>query len=208
MPRVVIADDHNLIVDAFRKLLEPTCDVVGTVADGRALLTAARDLRPDVIVLDVAMPLLNGLDAGQAIKKMDPSIKLVYVTAYEDPDIAAQALRVGSGYLLKRSAGAELVTAIREATQQRSYVTPLITDGVVRSLIRGGHSEGNSEELTARQREVLQLLAEGKSMKEVAGILHIAPATVAFHKYRMMDQLGIRTSAELVRFAVQRHLVH
>jgi DNA-binding NarL/FixJ family response regulator len=207
MSRVLIADDHNLIVDAFRKLLEPSCEVVGTVSDGRALLTAARDLRPDVIVLDVAMPLLNGLDAGYAIKKMDPSIKLVYVTAYEDPDIAAQAIRIGSGYLLKRSAGAELLIAVREATMQRSYVTPLITDGVVRALTQEG-SGGSAEELTFRQREVLQLLAEGKSMKEVATILEITPATVAFHKYRMMDQLGIRTSAELVKFAVQHHLVH
>ena len=208
MSRVLIADDHNLIVDAFRKLLEPSCEVVGTVSDGRALLTAARDLRPDVIVLDVAMPLLNGLDAGYAIKKMDPSIKLVYVTAYEDPDIAAQAIRIGSGYLLKRSAGAELPIAVREATMQRSYVTPLITDGVVRALTQEGGGGGSAEELTFRQREVLQLLAEGKSMKEVATILDITPATVAFHKYRMMDQLGIRTSAELVKFAVQHHLVH
>jgi len=207
MTRVVIADDHTLIVEAFQKLLEPECEVVGTATDGRSLLLSARDLRPDVVVLDVAMPLLNGLDAGRFIKKMDPAIKLVFVTVNEDPGVAAQAFRVGaSAYLLKRSAGAELLTAIREATRHRSYLTPLITDGVVQSLMRG-HDTAGRERLTTRQSEVLQLLAEGKSMKEAADILHIATATVAFHKYRLMNQLGIKTSAELIRFAVQQHLV-
>jgi DNA-binding NarL/FixJ family response regulator len=208
MPRVVIADDHTLIVEAFQKLLEPACEVVATVTDGRALLLAAQDLRPDVIVLDVAMPLLNGLDAGRAISRMDRSIRLVFVTACEDPDIAAQAFRAGgSGYLLKRSAAAELLTAIREVMNHRSYVTPLVTDGVVRSLMRGPDAGGATRELTMRQREVLQLIAEGKSMKEAADILHVATATVAFHKYRIMEQLRIKTNAELIRFAVQQHLV-
>jgi len=208
MTRVVIADDHTLIVEAFKKLLEPTCDVVGTVTDGRALLAAARDLRPDVVVLDVAMPLLNGLDAGRYIKKIDRTIKLVFVTASEDPDIAAQALRNGgSAYLLKRSAGAELMTAIDEAMKHRTYVTPLVADGVVQSLMRGPDADEGGQTLTARQREVLQLLAEGKSMKEAAGVLNVATATIAFHKYRIMEQLRIKTSAELIRFAVHEHLV-
>ena len=208
MTRVVIADDHTLIVEAFKKLLEPACEVVGTVTDGRALLAAARDLRPDVVVLDVAMPLLNGLDAGRYIKKIDRTIRLVFVTASEDPDIAAQALRAGgSAYLLKRSAGAELLTAIGEAMKHRTYVTPLVTDGVMQSLMRGPGNDSGARTLTARQREVLQLLAEGKSMKEAAGVLNVATATIAFHKYRIMEQLHFRTSAELIRFAVHQHLV-
>jgi len=209
MARVLIADDHTLIAEAFQKLLEPACDVVGTVTDGRALIAAARDLRPDVIVLDMAMPLLNGLDAARFIKKMDPSIKLVFVTVTEDPDIAAEAFRAGgSAYVLKRSAGAELLTAINEVLKGRSYVTPLVTDGVVQSLMRGKESEEKGGRLlTTRQCEVLQLLAEGKSMKEAADILQISTATVAFHKYRIMEQLHIKTSAELIRFAVHHHLV-
>jgi len=208
MTRVVIADDHTLIVEAFKKLLEPACEVVGTVTDGRALLAAARDLRPDVVVLDVAMPLLNGLDAGRYIKKIDRTIRLVFVTACEDPDIAAQALRAGgSAYLLKRSAGAELLTAIAEAMKHRTYVTPLVTDGVVQSLMRGPGNDSGARTLTARQREVVQLLAEGKSMKEAADVLNVATATIAFHKYRIMEQLRLRTSAELIRFAVHQHLV-
>jgi len=208
MPRVLIADDHTLIAEAFQKLLEPACDVIGTVTDGRALLVAARDLRPEVIVLDVAMPLLNGLDAARAIRKMDPSIKLVFVTVSEDPDIAAEAFRAGgSAYLLKRSAWAELLTAIHEALKGRSYVTSLVTGGVVQSLMRHRDGEDHGRELTTRQCEVLQLIAEGKSMKEVGSILQISTATVAFHKYRIMEQLHIKTSAELIRFAVHQHLV-
>ena len=208
MPRVLIADDHTLIAEAFQKLLEPACDVIGTVTDGRALLVAARDLRPEVIVLDVAMPMLNGLDAARYIRKMDPSIKLVFVTVSEDPDIAAEAFRAGgSAYLLKRSAGAELKTAIHEVLKGRSYVTSLVTGGVVQSLMRHRDGEERSRELTTRQCEVLQLIAEGKSMKEVGSILQISTATVAFHKYRIMEQLHIKTSAELIRFAVHQHLV-
>jgi DNA-binding NarL/FixJ family response regulator len=208
MTRLIIADDHTLIAEAFQKLLEPSCDVVATVTDGRALLIAARDLRPEVIVLDVAMPLLNGLDAARYIRKMDPSIKMVFVTVSEDPDIAAEAFRAGgSAYLLKRSAGAELLTAIHEVLKGRSYVTSLVTGGVVQSLMRHRDGDERGRELTTRQCEVLQLIAEGKSMKEVGNILQISTATVAFHKYRIMEQLHIKTSAELIRFAVHQHLV-
>jgi DNA-binding NarL/FixJ family response regulator len=206
MARVIIADDHTLIADAFQKLLEPAYSIVGNVSDGRALIAAARDLRPDVIVLDIAMPLLNGLDAARAIKKMDSSIKLVFVTVTEDSDIAAEAFRAGgSAYVLKRSAGAELLTAMDEVLHHRSYMTPLVTDGVVQSLMRS--RDDKAPLLTARQREVLQLLAEGKSMKAAADILQISTATIAFHKYRIMEQLRIKTSAELIRFAVHHHLV-
>src|SRR3954454_11394319 len=206
-PRVIIADDHTMLLEAFEKLLAPECDVIAKVTDGRALLAAVRDLHPDVVMLDIAMPLLNGLDAGRQIKQMDASIKLVFVTMNEDPDLAAEAFRAGgSAYLLKRSAGSELLTAIREAMKHRSYVTPLVTEGMLGSLMHAG-SDQPSRQLTARQREVLQLLAEGKSMKEVANILNVTARTVAFHKYRMMDQLKIKTNAELIQYAIRHHVI-
>jgi DNA-binding NarL/FixJ family response regulator len=206
-PRVIIADDHTMLVEAFEKLLAPECDVVAKVADGRALLTAVNELKPDVVVLDLSMPLLNGLDAARQIKQSHPSVRLVFVTMNEDPDLAAQAFRIGgAAYLLKRSAGSELLTAIREAMRHRSYVTPLVTEGMLGSLMHA-QSEPSTPQLTARQREVLQLLAEGKSMKEVASILNVAPRTVAFHKYRMMEQLKIRTNAELIQYAIRHHVI-
>jgi DNA-binding NarL/FixJ family response regulator len=206
-PRVIIADDHTLLAEAFEKLLAAECDIVGRAANGRVLLSIARVLRPDVVVLDIAMPLLNGLDAGRQLKQMNPAVRLVFVTMNEDPSLAAEAFRAGaSAYLLKTSAGAELLTAIREVMNGRSYVTPLITDGLVGSFIKG-FDRDKPYELSPRQREVLQLLAEGKSMKEAASILSIAPRTIAFHKYRMMEQLKIRSTAELIQFAMRRHIV-
>jgi DNA-binding NarL/FixJ family response regulator len=206
-PRVIIADDHTMLVEAFEKLLSPECDVVAKVADGRALLAAVNELRPDVVVLDLSMPLLNGLDAARQIKQSHPTVRLVFVTMNEDPDLAAQAFRIGgAAYLLKRSAGSELLTAIREAMRHRSYVTPLVTEGMLGSLMHA-QSEPSTPQLTARQREVLQLLAEGKSMKEVASILNVAPRTVAFHKYRMMEQLKIKTNAELIQYAIRHHVI-
>jgi DNA-binding NarL/FixJ family response regulator len=205
-PRIVIADDHTLLVEAFEKLLAPECDVVAKVADGRALLTAVQEFHPDAVVLDLSMPLLNGLDAGRHIKLKHPSVRLVFVTMNEDPDLAAEAFRIGaSAYLLKRSAGAELLTAIREAMKGRSYVTPLVTEGMLGSLMSS--TVDKAHELTSRQREVLQLLAEGKSMKEVAGLLNVTPRTVAFHKYRMMEQLKIKSNAELIQYAIKHHVV-
>ena len=207
-PRIIIADDHTLLVEAFEKLLAPECDIVAKVADGRALVTAVRDLHPDLVVLDVTMPLLNGLDAARQIRQMDPSVRLVFVTMNEDPDVAAEAFRAGgAAYLLKRSAGSELLTAIREAMKHRSYVTPLVTEGMLASLMQSTPESRHSDLLTPRQREVLQLLAEGKSMKEIASILNVTARTVAFHKYRMMEQLKIKTNAELIQFAVRHHLV-
>jgi DNA-binding NarL/FixJ family response regulator len=206
-PRIIIADDHTLLAEAFDKLLSPECDVVAKVGDGRTLVAAVRKIRPDVVVLDLGMPELNGLDAARQIKQFDPSIRLVFVTMNEDPDIAAEAFRAGgAAYLLKRSAGSELITAIREAMKRRSYVTPLVTEGMLGSLMQST-GEKPSQRLTTRQREVLQLLAEGKSMKEVASILNVTPRTVAFHKYRMMEQLKIRTNAELIQYAIRQHLV-
>ena len=204
-PRILMADDHVMLLDAFRALLEPEFDVVGTVTDGRMLLEEFSRLHPDVVLLDIAMPLLNGLDAGRQLKAQRKSVKLIYLTMNPDPDLAGEALRLGaSGYVLKSSAAHELKQAIHEVLRGRSYITPLITRDVVGSLIE--HQAGRHE-LTMRQREVLQLLAEGRSMKEVGAILNLTARTVAFHKYRMMEQLRVKTSAELVQFAVKQGIV-
>jgi DNA-binding NarL/FixJ family response regulator len=203
--RILLADDHAMLLDAFKALLEPEFDVVGAVTDGRMLLTECSRLNPDVVLLDIAMPLLNGLDAGRQLRAQHHSVRLVYLTMNPDPDLAGEALRLGaSAYVLKSSAANELKQAIHEALRGRCYITPLITKDVVGSLIERRTSH---RDLTIRQREVLQLLAEGRSMKEAAAILDVAPRTVAFHKYRMMEQLGVRNSAELVQFAVKQGVV-
>jgi len=181
---------------------------VGAVADGRALLASAEALQPDIVVLDVAMPLLNGLEAARQLRQSAPKVKVIFLTMSEDPDVAAEAFKVGaSGYLLKNSAASELLQAIREVSQGRSYVTPLATQGLVNSLQHGPECSKKAGELTQRQREVLQLLAEGHTMKEIARILKITSRTVAFHKYGMMEEFGIKSSAGLVQFAIKRHLV-
>jgi DNA-binding NarL/FixJ family response regulator len=207
LPRVLLADDHALLLGAFEKLLASECDIVGQVSDGRALIAAAEELKPDIVILDIAMPMLNGLEAARQIKQRVRGARLVFLTMNEDADLAAEAFRIGaSGYLLKRSAASELLTAVREVAQGRSYVTPLITEGLVGSL-QHADDRNHGHELTARQREVLQLLAEGRSMKEVASILKLTPRTVAFHKYRMMEQLNVKSTAELVQYAVKHHIV-
>ena len=204
-PRILMADDHLLLLEAFKALLEQDFEVVGMVTDGRRLLEEFARLNPDVVLLDIAMPLLNGLDAGRQLKALRKSIKLIYLTMNPDPDLASEALRLGaSGYVLKSSAALELKQAIQEALRGRSYITPLITGDVVTALME---PRAARRELTARQREVLQLLAEGKSMKEIAAILDLTPRTVAFHKYRMMEQLHLKTSAELVKYAVRLGVV-
>ena len=206
-PRVLLADDHHLLLGALEKLLQEDCQIVGRVSDGHALVAAAQQLKPDVIVLDVAMPLLNGLEAGRQIKQVLRTVKLIYVTMNEDPDIAAEAFRAGaSAYLLKRSTPVELLTAIREVMLGRSYVTPLVTEQLVESLLKAEEHKAG-QELTSRQREILQLVAEGRSMKEIAGVLDITPRTVAHHKYRLMDQLHIKSTAELVQYAVKHNIV-
>jgi DNA-binding NarL/FixJ family response regulator len=207
-PRVLLADDHRLLREAFVQLLQPGCEVVGAVTDGRALLDAAPDLRPDIVVLDIAMPVLNGLDAARRLKRLMPEVKVIFLTVSEDSDLAAEAFRAGaSGYLLKNSAASELLQAIQEVFQGRSYVTPLATWGLVGSFLQGTEPEKKTGELSLRQREVLQLLAEGRTMKQIGTTLKITARTVAFHKYGMMRELGIKTSAELVQFAVKQHLV-
>jgi len=208
VPRVVIADAQALMAEALEKLLAAECEIVGRASDGLALLQIVEAEHPDVAVIDVALPLLNGLDAGSQARQIDRALKVVIVTANEDPGLAAHALRVcASGFVLKRCAGAELLKAIREVMQQRTYVTPLVAGGMVNSLMQAPPVDKSAEQLTIRQRQVLQLLAEGKSMKEAGSILGITARTVAFHKYRMMEQLKITTSAELIRVAFQGHVV-
>jgi DNA-binding NarL/FixJ family response regulator len=207
-PRVLLADDHRLLREAFARLLEADCDVVGSVADGRALLAVGPDLRPDIVVLDIAMPLLNGLDAARQLLRDMPEVKVIFLTMSEDPDVAAEAFRLGaSGYLLKNSAASELLQAIREVSRGRSYVTPLATRGLMDTLLHPVEPAIKPAELSPRQREVLQLLAEGHTMKETARLLKITPRTVAFHKYAMMELLGVKSSAELVQHAIKTHIV-
>jgi len=206
--RIMLADDHTILVEAFRKLLEPHYDVVGAVADGRALLDIAPQLNPEVIILDIGMPLMNGLEAGLRLKELMPMVKLVILTMNDDPDLAVEAMRSGvSAYLLKNSAAEELLRAIQMALKGKTYVTPLIAQGMQDSFIRNPEATGLSKVLTPRQREVVQLLAEGKSMKEAASILKIKERTVAFHKYRAMEELNVTTSAELVQFAIKSKIL-
>jgi DNA-binding NarL/FixJ family response regulator len=206
--RIILADDHNLLVDTFKAFLQPHFDVVGTFADGHRLVQDAPALAPDVIVLDVGMPIMNGLIAGQRLKQILPRVKLIYLTMNQDPDVAAEAFRLGaSGYLVKTSAASELIHAINEALLARSYITPLMTKDMVGSFVQNLKRRKTRHELTLRQREVLQLLAEGHSMKEVAYHLNVTPRTIAFHKYTMMDQLELKSSAELIQYAMKSSIV-
>jgi DNA-binding NarL/FixJ family response regulator len=207
-PRVLLADDHKMLLEAFQRLLAPTCDVVGAVSDGRALLEAAPRLKPDVIVLDISMPLLNGLDACRQLQPRLPDARWVFLTVNEDPDVAVEAFRLGGlGYLLKSSAASELFLAIQKAMRGESYITPLLAKGMPLSVFLTRATHPPTDGLTPRQREVVQLLAEGRLMKEVADILGVTLRTVAFHKYSIMKQLGIKSSAELVQYAVKHGLV-
>jgi DNA-binding NarL/FixJ family response regulator len=179
------------------------------VEDGRALVTEAAKLRPDVIVVDISMPLLNGIEAVHEIKKTDPHTKVVFLTMHPDVTYATRAFDAGaSGYVLKHSAPSELVTAIHEAVKGRTYVTPMVAGELLQSYKKGSHRERDAlHKLTPRQREVLQLLAEGHSAKEIASILNVSPRTVEFHKYRMMEELNLKTSAELVTYAIKHGIV-
>jgi DNA-binding NarL/FixJ family response regulator len=206
--RIVLADDHTLLLDAVEKLFPPEFEIVGKAEDGRALVELARQTRPDAVVLDMMMPGLNGLDAARQMRRVQPGLGLVFLTMVDDPAVAAQAIRLRPcAYVLKRSAASELVSALRDVLRGRSYVTPLIMAGVAEALERPAGGDGVPPSLTSRQREVLQLLAEGRSMKEIGAILHITPRTVAFHKYRMMEQLQITSTAQLIQFAVRERLV-
>ncbi len=207
-PRVVLADDHVMLLDAFRRLLEPQCEIVGTARDGRALIELALRIQPEIIILDISMPHLNGMDACAQLRRKLPGVKFIFLTVNEDADVAAQAIGLGaSAFLLKSSASAELTRAIECALSGRTYITPLITRGKPLGVFLDEAAGPSAEKLTVRQREVLQLLAEGNMMKEAADILNVTPRTIAFHKYAIMEQLGIKTSAELVQYAVKHHLV-
>ena len=203
-PRVLLADDHTLVLEGLRKILEPDCEVVGAVEDGRSLLAAAKQLQPDIILLDISMPLLNGVEAARRLRAAAPDAKVIFVTMHADATYVAGAFRAGaSGYVLKRCASLELLKAINQVLNGREYVTPLIRKDLqdLPGWPRGaGEASG---ELTVRQREVVQLVAEGHPVKEIAAILNISGKTVAFHKANVMRRLGIRSTAELTKYALE-----
>jgi DNA-binding NarL/FixJ family response regulator len=206
--RVLLADDHVLVAEGIQKLLEPEFELVGIVADGRSLITAAAKLQPDIAVVDISLPLLNGLDASQQVKKTNPNIKIIILTMHSEPNFVTQAFRVGvSGYVLKQSVGSELVQAIREVMKGRTFVSPMVTQSLVDQAVNppsasSTEPNGFAQSLSARQREVLQLVAEGKATKEIASILNVSIKTVEFHKTRIMKELRLRSAAELTKYAI------
>jgi DNA-binding NarL/FixJ family response regulator len=208
-PRVLLGDDHGMFTEGLRRILEPQFEIVGMVENGRDLLEAAGRLRPNVIVADISMPLLNGIEAARRLQKMPHAPKIVFLTMHEDATFATAAFRAGaSGYVLKRSAPAEIITAVHEAVRGHTYVSPLIAGDVLSTLMeKHERPEKLKPELTSRQREILQLFAEGKSPKEIAAILNISVRTVEFHKYRIMAATGARTIAELTRCAIAHGIV-
>jgi len=204
MPRttLLIADDHAVVAQALAQMLARAYDVVAIVNDGMEVVEAARRLRPDVIVSDLSMPGLSGLDALRRLKAEGVRTRVIFLTMYDDPALAAEAMRAGaSGYLLKQAAGEELLAAIRDVLAGRVYVSPQLAGDVIASI--ASPKPASDDKLTLRQREVLRLVAQGKSMKEVAAVLHLSPRTVETHKYEMMHSLGVHTTAELIRFAYQ-----
>ncbi len=206
--KVLLADDHAIVAQGLELLLKDSFNLVGTVRDGRALVEAATRLKPDVIIADISMPLLNGLDAVRQLKTNGVEAKVVILTMHADPHLAADAFRAGaSAFVLKNSAGEELIQAIQEILQGRAYVTPLIAKDMITVLMEAKGEGGSEAKLTPRQKEVLQLIAEGRTMKEVAGLLNISARTAETHKYEMMGVLGVRTTAELVQCAIRLRLV-
>jgi DNA-binding NarL/FixJ family response regulator len=206
--RILIADDHRLLADACKTLLEPEFQVVGIVTDGRSLIHSAVELKPDIIILDIYMPHLNGLDAAVQAKRKLPGVKLVFLTMTMAADVAAEAFRRGaSAFVLKQSAGDELLLAVRKVKEGLSYLSPLLAKETVMFLQREQKDFSEEKRITQRQSEVLQLLAEGMSMKEVANVIDTTPGTVAFHKYRMMETLNLKTNAALLEYAIKRNMV-
>ena len=209
-PRILMADDHSILLAGLRKLVEDRCEVVGTVEDGRALLDAAQKVKPDLIILDISMPLLNGLDAARQLTKLLPDAKLLFLTMHSSPTYATEAFKVGAaGYLLKQSAASELPQAIEAVIKGQTYLTPAITKSVLQAALSPdqGQLKSSLANLTGRQREVLQLIAEGKSTKEVATLLNVSVKTVEFHKARMMEQLELHSTTALIKFAISEGLV-
>jgi DNA-binding NarL/FixJ family response regulator len=206
-PRIFLADDHTLLVDAFRKLLEPEFEITGAASNGFELIATAPQLQPDLVIIDLGLPLMNGMDAGRELKKLLPRTRILVVTVNEDSTVAGEALREwASGYLLKKSAGVELIHALREILKGKRYVTPSIARKLTEHFIRDPERQ-SQRLLTPRQRQVLQLLAEGQTMKEAADVLNIATRTVAFHKYRMMEEFGLHSNSELFKLAIRERLV-
>ncbi len=206
--RILIADDHMLIAEACKALLEPEFEVVGLASDGREMLRLADKVDPDVVIVDVAMPQLNGLEAGEQLKRRHPKAKIVFLTMSLAADVAAEAFRRGaSAYVVKHCSADELVTAVRRVLRGESYLSPLITKDTVQFRLRTGKPYEEEKKISGRQAEVLQLLAEGKSMKEIAYILDVKPGTVAFHKYKVMEQLKITSNAQLIEYALKHHMV-
>lgn len=206
-PRVVIADDHVLLLDALERLLESDYAIAGKAVDGRELVRQVLELKPDAVVADVSMPELNGLEAARQILARLPGTRIVLLTVHEDPVLAADALRAGiTGFVVKRAAAAELRQALRNALAGREYLTPLVASDDANLPGRKPVEGTLIERLTPREREVLQLLAEGHTMREIGARLGITPRTVAFHKYQLSEKLGVRSIAGLVRFAVGKHL--
>ena len=205
--RILIADDHRLLADACKTLLQPEFEVVGIVTEGRSLIHSAIELKPDIIILDIAMPQLNGLDAGTQVKHKLPRVKLVFLTMNMAAEVAAEAFRRGaSAYVLKQSAADELLLAVRKVQHGFSYLSPLVAKETVMYLQSQQKHFSEEKRITERQSEVLQLLAEGMSMKEVANMIDVTPGTVAFHKYRMMETLNIKTNAALLEYAIKRNM--
>jgi DNA-binding NarL/FixJ family response regulator len=205
--RILIADDQVLIAEALRSLLQEECDVVGIVGNGEELLSAAQKTRPEIVLLELGMPLFNGVDAGKELKELLPKTKIIVITRNEDGAVATMALRHwASGYLLKTSTGAELKRAIVEVLQGNSYVTPSIERKVSDALMRDPR-QLQPKQLTKRQRQVLQLLAEGQSMKEAAAVLDVALRTIAYHKYKIMEERGLKSTTDLIRMALREHLI-
>jgi DNA-binding NarL/FixJ family response regulator len=208
-PRVLLADDHLLIAAGLKGILEAEFDLVGIVADGRALLSSMKALRPDAIVSDISMPLLNGIEALEEMKKVDPDVRVVFLTMHRDIAYARRALDAGArGYVLKHSAPEELIMAVHAALEGRTFITPLLAADLLESMrqdTRQGPDMHSS--LTLRQREILRFLAEGLSAKQVAQKLDISQRTVEFHKYRMMEAIGAKTNSDLIHFAIKHGIV-
>ena len=206
--KVLLADDHTLVCSLLKDLLEPDYEVVGTVSDGRELLKAAASLRPDVALVDIGMPSLNGLDAGRRLKKEHPHIKLIYLTMNNSVEYAREALQSGaSAFVLKNSPSSILLQAIRDALRGVSYVAPEIKQAMNEIFMRDPKAVDRPQHLTDRQREVLQMLAEGRTLREIADALQISYRTVRFHKVRIMEELGISKNAELVQYAMKHGIV-
>ena len=213
-PTVLLADDHMLVAQGIQKLLAEEYNLIGIVPDGRALITSIQERAPDVAVVDISLPLLNGLEASRQIRKMNPNIKIVILTMQSDSSFVTEAFRIGvSAYVLKQSVGSELAFAIKEALKNNTYVSPIIAQDLGDQAVqptpadKAGTVRGFAQELSPRQREVLQLVAEGKAIKEIATVLNVSIKTIEFHKTKIMRQLGLRSTAELTKYAISNGLI-